>query len=207
MQNKIILTRDQINSVPIKDNGEVLIEVKETEKLKISRKYTDVFLVREKVYEMLKQAAENLPDEYTLIFIEGFRSKERQQKLWNEAMEKAKNDNPSAGDEKIEQIVRLGVAKPTGKGGHQTGGAIDVSLGDKNGNELEILGPQKFIPEKSFTFSEGISEEEKKLRKILYNAMVKSEFQNYPAEWWHYSYGDQLWAAYGNKKVAFYGHL
>lgn len=202
-----LLSREQINNIPIIDNSEVLIEAKETERLKISHKYTGVFLVREKVYKMLLEAANRLPDNYTLIFIEGFRSKEGQQKIWDEAVEKIKKENSDASSEEIEKIVRLGVAKPTGKGGHQTGGAVDVSLGDNQENELEILGPQKFIPDKSFTFSENISKEEKELRKILYSTMTKSGFQNYPAEWWHYSYGDQLWAAYGKFKTAFYGHL
>jgi D-alanyl-D-alanine dipeptidase len=30
---------------------------------------------------------------------------------------------------------------------------------------------------------------------------------NYPAEWWHYSYGDRMWAAYSNRRTAIYGVL
>ncbi|HAE24988.1 MAG TPA: hypothetical protein DCG33_06580 [Prevotellaceae bacterium] len=32
-------------------------------------------------------------------------------------------------------------------------------------------------------------------------------FANYPAEWWHFCYGDKMWAAYNNKKTAFYDVL
>lgn len=37
--------------------------------------------------------------------------------------------------------------------------------------------------------------------------MKKEGFVNYPGEWWHFSYGDQLWAAYKNKKYAIYGSI
>ncbi|MEK6914663.1 MAG: hypothetical protein AABW83_03360 [Nanoarchaeota archaeon] len=35
--------------------------------------------------------------------------------------------------------------------------------------------------------------------------MTKSGFTNYPGEWWHWSYGDRIWAHYNNKKYAIYG--
>lgn len=41
-------------------------------------------------------------------------------------------------------------------------------------------------------------------RKSLKEHMESSGFQNYPREWWHYSYGNQEWAAYGNKEHAVY---
>lgn len=34
--------------------------------------------------------------------------------------------------------------------------------------------------------------------------MTEEGFVNYPAEWWHFSYGDKMWAAYSYKKYAFY---
>ena len=41
--------------------------------------------------------------------------------------------------------------------------------------------------------------------KVLYDAMTKAGFANYPLEWWHYSYGDRMWAAYSGKEECFYG--
>ena len=34
--------------------------------------------------------------------------------------------------------------------------------------------------------------------------MTTAGFTNYPAEWWHYSYGDRMWAAYSHNKISFY---
>lgn len=35
--------------------------------------------------------------------------------------------------------------------------------------------------------------------------MKKNGFVNYPNEWWHFCYGDRMWAAYSGKKTCFYG--
>ena len=37
--------------------------------------------------------------------------------------------------------------------------------------------------------------------------MKKLDFVNFPAEWWHYCYGDRMWAAYKGKKECFYGYI
>ncbi|MFH1175479.1 MAG: M15 family metallopeptidase [bacterium] len=203
-----VLPRNKINAIPIQDNGETLVEIVETEKLRIARYATKDYRCREKVYGMLKEVSNNLPAEFTLIFVEGFRSRERQQELWNRALLKAKEMEPDAGQEEVERIARLFAAKPVGLGGgHQTGGAIDVTLGDKNGNELFLGTKVQEFSEKTPMFARTISKKECEFRDILLNAMVKAGFQNYPAEWWHYSYGDRLWAAYGKHTSAFYGPM
>lgn len=41
-------------------------------------------------------------------------------------------------------------------------------------------------------------------RRLLYHTMLAAGFINYSEEWWHYSYGDRLWArTFG--KTPFYG--
>lgn len=37
--------------------------------------------------------------------------------------------------------------------------------------------------------------------------MYKEGFANYFEEWWHFSYGDQLWATYRYKRYAIYGSI
>lgn len=203
-----VLPRNKINSMPIQENGESLVEIAETEKLRIARYTTKDYRCRKKVYEMLKEASNNLPAGFTLIFVEGFRSRERQQELWDRALLRAKEMEPDAGQEEIERIARLFAAKPVGLGGgHQTGGAVDVALGDKNGNELFLGTKVQEFSEKTPMFAKKISNKERELRDILLSVMSKAGFQNYPAEWWHYSYGDRLWAAYGKHESAFYGPI
>ena len=37
--------------------------------------------------------------------------------------------------------------------------------------------------------------------------MTKFGFAQHPNEWWHFSYGDQLWAWKNNKANALYGKI
>jgi zinc D-Ala-D-Ala dipeptidase len=42
-------------------------------------------------------------------------------------------------------------------------------------------------------------------RRVLYWTMLDEDFTNNPTEWWHYSYGDQMWAMFNDKPAAIYG--
>mgnify|MGYP002078202664 FL=1 len=48
-------------------------------------------------------------------------------------------------------------------------------------------------------------EEARSNRRLLYWAMTEAGFANNPTEWWHYSWGDQLWAKLGGHASAHYG--
>ena len=49
------------------------------------------------------------------------------------------------------------------------------------------------------------NDEIKNNRRILYNAMISEDFVNLPSEWWHYDYGDKVWASVKNKDVIYIG--
>ncbi|WP_243737176.1 M15 family metallopeptidase [Halomonas ventosae] len=40
---------------------------------------------------------------------------------------------------------------------------------------------------------------------MLYHAMRGAGFSNLPSEWWHYDFGNQLWAHYGGHPQAHFG--
>ena len=42
-------------------------------------------------------------------------------------------------------------------------------------------------------------------RRFLALSMTLAGFAPHPLEWWHWSYGDQWWAAYYGKSTAVYG--
>ena len=53
-----------------------------------------------------------------------------------------------------------------------------------------------------------LSEEEAlKNRRILFHAMKVEDIENYPFEWWHYSWGDQMWALLSKNSEAFYSNM
>jgi D-alanyl-D-alanine dipeptidase len=70
---------------------------------------------------------------------------------------------------------------------HVRGIAIDLTLVDKNGKDLDMGTDFDDMSENSHHGSKEISEEAKKNRQILAEIMQKSGFEIYENEWWHYN--------------------
>ncbi|XLM22424.1 dipeptidase, partial [Chromobacterium piscinae] len=81
---------------------------------------------------------------------------------------------------------------------HPTGGALDVTLIDATGMELDMGCPFNADSEESagacYTDNPGLSDQARANRAVLIRAMQAAGFVNYPSEWWHWSYGDRYWA-------------
>ena len=95
---------------------------------------------------------------------------------------------------------------------HSTGGALDVCLSDKEGNLVEMGSKVDQMDETSNPdFYANIKNEEAIIwdsrRNLLREIMTKFGFAQHPNEWWHFSYGDQLWAWKNKKASALYGKI
>ena len=95
---------------------------------------------------------------------------------------------------------------------HSTGGALDVCLSDKLGNLIDMGSKVDQMDETSNPdFYENINNEEAIIwnsrRNLLREVMNKFGFAQHPNEWWHFSYGDQLWAWKNKKANALYGKI
>ncbi len=95
---------------------------------------------------------------------------------------------------------------------HSTGGALDITLVDRNGNILDMGSNIDQMDEKSKPdFYKNIGNEKAIIwnnrRNLLKEIMVKFDFVQHPNEWWHFSYGDQLWAWKNKKPNALYGKI
>ena len=97
---------------------------------------------------------------------------------------------------------------------HSTGAAIDVTLADMKGNPLDLGGEIDFIGAKSipdFYEEDSLRMPYSKQqvfhnrRSLLFSVMEQAGFVQHPSEWWHFSYGDQLWAWLSKKGNAIYG--
>lgn len=83
------------------------------------------------------------------------------------------------------------VANPnTGGSKHNRGTAVDVTLVDMDGNELEMPTGFDDFTEKASRNYANVSEEAKKHVDILTNVMVKNGFTTISTEWWHYNDSD-----------------
>ncbi len=74
------------------------------------------------------------------------------------------------------------------RSGHSRGSTVDLTIIDANtGKPLDMGSAYDFFGEESWVNYQGISETQKKNRKLLQDVMLKYGFRNYPKEWWHFT--------------------
>jgi D-alanyl-D-alanine dipeptidase len=74
------------------------------------------------------------------------------------------------------------------KGRHTRGTAIDLTLIDQNGNELEMPSAFDDFTELAHSDYESISSEARHNRQLLKSVMEKYGFVQFPFEWWHFDF-------------------
>ena len=97
---------------------------------------------------------------------------------------------------------------------HATGAAVDLTLRWKDGEALwmgslfddvtALSARDRFesLAPDNFSFSD---QEARANRRLLHWLMAEEGFAGHPEEWWHFSWGDQLWAALTKAPYAHYG--
>ncbi|NTU69869.1 M15 family metallopeptidase [bacterium] len=208
-----IANNEYLRKIPIKECDENFIDIKDVIpniKIQIADYITDkkeqqlAKYVRGTVAHMLKSAIDELPDGYTLLLRCGYRSPKTQQKRYEEIENNIRADHPGFNEKQIQRKLDERIA-PVDLAPHCTGGAIDIFPVTNNGRLVDIeCSPGEFT-ERTYTYSDKISERARQKRKIFIDALTKSGFSNFPAEIWHWSYGESDWVAYSKKKYAIYG--
>lgn len=79
------------------------------------------------------------------------------------------------------------VANPSKGSIHNRGGAVDVTLVDENGNELDMGTKFDFFGTESSHDYKNFSKEIIKNRKLLKKIMLRHHFESFDSEWWHYN--------------------
>ncbi|HEY9692410.1 MAG TPA: M15 family metallopeptidase [Oculatellaceae cyanobacterium] len=90
---------------------------------------------------------------------------------------------------KIVQDERY-VANPATGSKHNRGAAVDLTLIDSNGKELEMPSAFDDFTEKAHRNYTGSSTQALKNSLLLENAMKKRGFKSIPTEWWHFESPD-----------------
>lgn len=84
------------------------------------------------------------------------------------------------------------VADPSKGSIHNRGGAVDITLIDATGKNIDMgTNFDYFGIEASHNF-QNLSKEIKNNRKLLKNIMVKNGFNYFESEWWHYNFKPAL---------------
>ncbi|SFH86804.1 M15 family metallopeptidase [Modicisalibacter xianhensis] len=172
--------------------------------------------VREGVYRRLLAVARSLPAGLQLVVLDGWRPWRVQQYLFDTLYEAIRAHHGEADETELltrtREFVSVPSRDPLAPSPHLTGGAVDVTLCDADGLQLD-MGTlfDEAVPASHTAALEGQGTHDARLarardnRRLLFNAMREQGFTNLPSEWWHYDFGDQLWAHYGGHGQALYG--
>ncbi len=130
----------------------------------------EVCLLRKGTAEKLAAAnAEFALNGYRLKVWDAYRPREAQEKMWK------KESN------------RIYVADPSVGSNHTRGAAVDVTLVDRNGNELEMPTGFDVFDESASRSYTDMAEEARKNMDYLTEVMVKHGFKPIQSEWWHFN--------------------
>ena len=223
------------NKIPIKDNGDKLIAIPSYLNFIDPHPYyhlgapykdkTSIWNLREEVVERLVKVNDYLisKSSFSLLICDSWRPLEVQEfmfkraflleceKLDIDASLKNMKSYPSI-LKKVENFWAYPSFDSRCPPPHSTGGALDVCLSDIEGNLVEMGSTVDQMDQTSNPdFYANINNEEAIIwnsrRNLLREIMTKFGFAQHPNEWWHFSYGDQLWAWKNKKAIALYGKI
>jgi D-alanyl-D-alanine dipeptidase len=126
--------------------------------------------------------------------------------------------NPALAGEVLRREVERYWAAPSADADspapHATGAAVDLTLRWIGGEALwmgsifddatELAHRDRFegLDAAAMSFSD---EEARANRRLLHWVMAEEGFTGHPDEWWHFSWGDQMWAKLSGEAAAHYG--
>ncbi|MER5933559.1 M15 family metallopeptidase [Streptomyces sp. NPDC002054] len=212
--NEIVLMSDpKVAAIPVAECGERLVDVRRDggSLLVDTRKQdpADAFAhLREGVLERLLTAQAMLPPGLRLLFVEGYRPPSLQREYFEEYAGRLRDIHTQWSDEQIHAAASRYVSPPD-IAPHSAGAAVDLTLADAGGRELDLGTRMNADPEESngacYTHAVNISENARANRKLLGAVLTAAGLVNYPTEWWHWSFGDRYWALITKEAAARYG--
>lgn len=169
------------------------------------------YLVREAIIEKIGRISKVLDQQDKILIIRSaWRSFEHQQLLWETTFGSFKKKHPEKSDVDIKQIISYFIAPPT-KSMHVTGGAVDALIYDKIEDCVMDFGTNKGLEidlsKKCYPYYPDISHEAKKNRALLINLFEDEDFVCDLKEYWHFDYGNTIWAIEKEKEFAIYGPI
>jgi D-alanyl-D-alanine dipeptidase len=196
-----LLSDPRVFAVPLRESGHGLVTLPPTFGPARAR-------VRSGMAERLVIAAQLLPAGVLLRVVEGHRSIEDQRAIIARYSAEVAESRPGIDAETLE-ILTSRFVSPVGVAPHVAGAAVDLTLVDVDGVELDMGTVIDATPEQSdgacYFDARQISGVARGNRTILAHALSGAGLVNYPTEWWHWSYGDRYWALMEGKDAALYG--
>lgn len=199
----ILLSDPRVRAVPVVESGEPLV--------RLPRDIAPAgALVRVGLAERLVAADALLPLGVRLRVVEGHRPEEQQRAIVASYAAELCALHPGIGAADLERLTSRFVS-PVDVAPHVAGAAVDLTLVDVCGEELDLGTPIDATPEQSdgrcWFAAAGIGADARAHRDLLADVLGAQGLVNYPTEWWHWSFGDRYWAVATGARHALYGPL
>ncbi len=203
---QILVADPEVAGVPVVECGEALVSVLEicpdlvldvSDEHQAHLGYQPDYRLRSGVAVRLHEARRLLEPGYDLLVKECFRSLEIQRQFFDEYLGDLRARYPMKTNSELHREASKYVAPPD-VSAHPTGSAVDLTLIDQAGREVDMGTHYDADPVDSasacYTDALDISDTARHHRSLLTSAMTAAGFVNYPTEWWHWSFGDRYWA-------------
>lgn len=220
--------------IPIQDCGEPLIDIPRArvaltqphpyEALGAPYGEIEPFQLRESVLRRLLSVQDRLENEqpgWRLLIFDAYRPNAVQASMVDHSLKQLVKDrhlDPARLDARQQQALEDEVLRfwaqpsddPATPPAHSTGAAVDLTLRDASGKAVAMGSPIDELGERSspdYYQRSGAPRagEYHHNRCLLYKLMSHEGFVRHPNEWWHFSYGDQMWAWQEGEAHAIYG--
>ncbi|WP_098011699.1 M15 family metallopeptidase [Streptomyces sp. sk226] len=209
----IVMSDPRVAAIPVRESGEPLVDVRTGPvPLLVDSRRSDpagAFAhLRERLRDQLVAAQGQLPNGLRLLVVEGYRPPELQKKYFERYTQRLRSEHPRWTVQQVRDAASRYVAPPE-IAPHSAGAAVDLTLVDAGGRELDMGTAMNATPQDSdgacFADATNIPAVAKANRAVLTTAMTDAGLQPYPFEWWHFSLGDRYWALMQSRPAALYG--
>lgn len=193
---------NDVLEVQVNENGESMADLRTIPKLLLfsktnANKYVNFGdsvkpFARETVHKKISSAIKSLPDGHCIYLVESFRDYSFQKEIFNKKVRNIAKENPDLNNVEVMNMARKYVSDPDNFSPHLTGGAVDITLTDAEGQLLD-MGNWFDHSDSACLDYDNLTNEQQSNRSMLSDLMFSLGFVNYPYEWWHWSYGDKYW--------------
>jgi zinc D-Ala-D-Ala dipeptidase len=212
------VTAAEFEHIEIRDDGDPLVDLR-TYPFTLDPSYfhrglapANGMYLRRAVAEMLVHVQRSLTPLSFKIW-DGYRSRAVQANIYEDFLGTLRRDHPDKGEDELRKEAEIFVTDPWTSRRippHTTGGAVDLTLVDRHGNDLDMgTSFDHFGPESAALYYEDHAGNPavREHRRILRDAMVGAGFRPDADEWWHFDHGNQIWAAHFKRPIALYGEI
>jgi len=197
----ILLADPRVTAVPVNECREPMVRLAASFGPARAR-------VRQELANRLTTAQAALPAGVGLRVIEGHRTAGSQRAIIERYSAELRAARPGLDTAELHRLTSRFVA-PIEVAPHVAGAAVDLTLVDGDGAELDMGTPVDATPEQSagacFFAATNIPATARRHRDLLAGTLGAAGLVNYPTEWWHWSYGDRYWALISGAPAALYG--